>query len=296
MNIRRLSRWLATLACALLASAAAAEGAAPPPGCTVGIEREEVVAFPEGDLFCPLVADPRAMRSFLSYERGDFPDSTGARGIGSVGIADGVGLVRWGGRRPGEGLQIGLEAGVFAQFDLGASSADLLNADYVVGLPLTLRSGNVSGRLRLYHQSSHLGDELLDRVEIRNEGLSYEAVEALVSAELGAVRVYGGGEYVFGRRPLTLDPYVAHAGVELRVPAARGTQLVGALDVKSGEQRDWEPAWAIHAGVELAYASRPDRPPRIIGAFAEFYDGPSPYGQFFLDRSRFFGFGLHLQR
>jgi hypothetical protein len=54
---------------------------------------------------------------------------------------------------------------VFAQFDLDSTSDDLLNADYVVGLPLTFRRAGFSARGRFYHQSSHLGDELLLREE-----------------------------------------------------------------------------------------------------------------------------------
>ncbi len=50
--------------------------------------------------------------------------------------------------------------GVF-QFDLSAPSSDLINTDYVVGVPLSWRSGGWSTRVRLYHQSSHLGDEFL---------------------------------------------------------------------------------------------------------------------------------------
>jgi hypothetical protein len=288
-----------TLVAALLAGGAAARDAPAPLRCGVGVhghERESVAVFPEGDVFCTLLADPKAMRSFMSYQRGRFPDSTGATGIGAIGIADGIGIVRWTGRRPGEGLQLGFEAGVFAQFDLGAPSADLLNADYAVGIPVTVRSGSYSARLRVFHQSSHLGDELLGRREIENEGLSYEGLEGLVSLEVGAVRLYGGGEYTFGRNPRSLDPFVAHAGAEVRVGPVRGARLVAALDVKATEERRWEPAWSARAGVELARWSSPDRSPRVLAMVAEYYDGPSPYGQFFLERTSFFGFGLYLQR
>jgi hypothetical protein len=297
MTIRRVSRWLAPLAAALLADAAGAEDA-PLLRCGTGVhgqEAEGVVAFPQGDLFCALLADPKATRSFVSYQRGEFPEAIGTRDLAAVGISDGFGLVRFGGPRPGEGLQLGIEAGVFAQFDLGSPSDDLVNADYVVGVPLTFRVRSFSGRLRVFHQSSHLGDEFLGRTEIQNEGLSFEAVDMILSLELGAFRIYGGGEYAFSRSPETLDPYVAHAGAEVRVGPVRGPRLVAALDVKSSEQRDWEPAWSARAGVEVAHWSSPDHPPRLFSVVGEYYDGPSPYGQFFLDETRFFGVGFHFQ-
>lgn len=285
------------IACALAASAASAME---PPAlrCGTGVhvaEASGVVVLPQGGVFCPLLADPKAMRTFVSYQRGEFPDVTNTRDLGAVGVADGIGLLRIGGPGPGEGVQVGVEAGVFAQFDLDAPSDDLVNTDYVVGIPVTFRVGDFSGRLRAYHQSSHLGDEFLGRTEIVNEGLSFEAVEAILSLELGALRVYGGGEYLLRGEPDTLEPMLAHTGVELRVGPLRGARLVAALDVKSSEQRDWDPAFSVRAGVEVAYGKSPDHPPRLISLVGEYYDGPSPYGQFFLDETRFYGVGVHFQ-
>ena len=54
-----------------------------------------------------------------------------------------------------------LVGNVYAQFDLNRPSYDLINADYLIGLPLTFRFDRFSGRARLYHQSSHLGDEFV---------------------------------------------------------------------------------------------------------------------------------------
>jgi hypothetical protein len=298
---RSCPRRSATLGLALALCAAAAPAAAleaPPLRCGTGVHGDEAtgfVLFPQGGVFCPLIADPKAARSFVSYLRGEFPRVTGATDVGSIGVGDGVTFLRIGGRDPGEGVQVGLEAAVFAQFDLGKRSDDLINADYVVGLPVTFRAGELSGRLRVYHQSSHLGDEFLAHTEIANAGLSFEAVEAILSKELGPFRVYAGGEYLVRRTPSTLDASVAHGGAELRVGPVRGARLVVAADVKSSEQRDWEPAWSLRAGVEIAHWTSPGHPPRVWSILGEYYDGPSPYGQFFLDDTRFYGFGFHFQ-
>src|SRR6185295_5880290 len=97
-----------------------------------------------------------------------------------------------------EGLQISLAGAVFAQVDLNAASYDLMNADYLIGLPITYRVDRFSTRLRLYHQSSHLGDEFLLRegLPITRENLSFESVEWLVSQDLASLRLYAGGEYL----------------------------------------------------------------------------------------------------
>jgi hypothetical protein len=109
------------------------------------------------------------------------------------------------------------------------------------------------------------------------------------------LRLYGGGEYLVRRRPSTLENVVAHAGAEVRVGPVRGARLVAALDVKSTEQQEWTPAYSARAGVELAWWRSADHPPRLVSVLAEFYDGPSPYGQFFLESIRYVGAGLHLQ-
>jgi hypothetical protein len=294
---------LATLVVALPLAARAAdveEGRGHVLRCGTGVHAGEasgVVGVPQGDVFCPLVADPKAIRSFASFLWGEFPKSASSTTIASVGIGDAFPLVRFGGPRAGEGLQLGVEAAVFAQFDLDAVSDDLLNTDYLVGVPLTFRYAGSSARARLYHQSSHLGDELLLRPEneLQRENLSFESVELLLSQELGPLRVYAGGEWLFERRPDTLDDLVVHGGAELRAGPDRGARVVLALDVKSTEQQEWTPAWSARAGLEIAWWRHPEHPPRLFSILAEAYDGPSPYGQFFLESIRYVGGGVHLQ-
>jgi hypothetical protein len=284
---------LAALFATLLLAPVPTRASEAPLRCGTGVHAAEargLVFTPQGDVFCPLVADPKAMRSFLAWQRGDFPRETGTRTVGAIGIADGFGLFRVGGPGRGEGLQLSLEAGVFAQFDLDARSDDLLNADYLVGLPLGFRRGAFSARLRVYHQSSHLGDELLARqAELVNEGLSFEALDLVLSADLGRLRLYAGGERLLRRTPRSLDPLVAHGGAELRLGPVRGARLVAAVDVKSSEQRAWTPAWSAKAGLEFAAGRDPEHPPRLWSVLGEYYAGPSPYGQFVLDDVRFAG-------
>src|SRR5262245_51744619 len=100
--------------------------------CGVGIpvnEQSGYVPLPRGDVFCPLVSDPKSFHSFASvlrYESEGNPEFT----VASVGIGDEFGLGRWNGSVPGDGFQIGVDAGVFTQFDIDGSD-ELLNADYV---------------------------------------------------------------------------------------------------------------------------------------------------------------------
>lgn len=270
------------------------------PRCGTGVHESEAtgtVGFPQDQIFCPLLADPKEPRSFVSWLRGTFrslddPSGTGTT-IASVGIGDSFGLVRWNGPAIGNGLQLDLVGSIFAQFDLRAPSNDLINADYIIGVPLTFRKSGFTLRTKVYHQSSHLGDEYLLRSEdIERENLSFESFEFLVSQEVGALRVYGGGERVFHHEPESVATKILHAGGELRTPRARA-QMVAGIDVKASELHDWSPATSGRLGVQFIRSGPGDHPGRLVTLMLEFYQGPSPYGQFFQDDISYIGVGLH---
>jgi hypothetical protein len=238
------------------------------PRCGAGVHESEAlgaVSFPQDQIFCPILADPKEARSFVSLLRGTFRslDDPSGKGntVASVGLGDNFGLVRWGGPAPNEGVQLDVVGSIFAQFDLGALSNDLINADYIIGLPLTFRRSGFSMRLRFYHQSSHLGDEYLLRSEdIDRENLSFESVEFLASQELGPLRVYAGGERIFRREPDTLPSKLFHGGAELRTGRAGLVQLVSGLDLKTADLHDWSPALSGRVASKWHAAGRAHTP------------------------------------
>src|SRR2546426_1420587 len=167
---------------------------------------------PSGALFPSLLADPKEPEFFATYlwER----SSRLASKLGSVGFGQTFGVL---GTRD---WQLSIAAGVFSQFDLSSSTADLMNTDYLVGLPVAYRRGSTALRFRLYHQSSHLGDEYMIHAHAQRVDLSFEAAELLLSRELAQWRVYGGGEYMFTHSPADLKPGVLHAGLEYHQPGS----------------------------------------------------------------------------
>jgi hypothetical protein len=254
--------------------------------------------LPRGDVFCPLIADPKATRSFAAYQRGNETDF--ATDIAAVGIADQFPFFRAIAGRSGSGIQLGLAGAVFAQFDLDSSSYDLLNADYLIGLPLTFRAGPFSGRARYYHQSSHLGDEFLLRPNPpKRRNLSFESAELLLSLDISALRVYGGGEYFVRRDPVDLPQRLWHGGAELRPPTLMrfGTlttmRLVVAGDAKVVCDTTTRTGVSVRAGFEFARPNELEVGSRRWSVLAEYYDGPSPFGQFFRTKVRLTGIGVH---
>lgn len=249
------------------------------------------IIFPAGDLFRPLVADPKQPQFFVSFIEMRSP--TERLTAASVGYGENFGLWRWPGAEPGDGWQLNFAGGLFAQFNLDAPSSDLINADYTVGFSLTHRRGPYSARLRLYHQSSHLGDEfLLSQPNIERINLSVEAIDAIASYEWDRWRLYGGVGYFIGRDPGDLEPGIAELGVEYRGHRFRWDlgRLVAGVHLRSSEEQNWRTSTSAKIGLELGQADPGRRRVRIL---AEYYDGFSQFGQFFDTEIRYAGVGVY---
>ena len=246
--------------------------------------------FPVGDMFRPLIADPKQPQFFVSVN--SFKSSVVQYTMASVGFGETFGMYRFFGRREGDGLQLSVEGGLFAQFNLDAPSYDLINADYTIGIPATYRHGDNSLRFRIYHQSSHLGDEYLLRVHPERVNLSYEAIDLIYSREWGRWRVYGGGEYLINKEPGDLKPMSAHWGSEYRgsKPLWNGRPVVGG-DIKSFEEHNWATDTSVKAGLEFGHPNPGQRRLRLM---AEWYKGYDPHGQFYNNKVESYGLGASL--
>lgn len=248
--------------------------------------------LPRGLLFAPLHADPRWPHFSASY-RGYRTNDLTAAFAGNFGET--ISLYRNTAPLSGQ-WELVLQAGVFSLFDLSATSLDLVNADYRVGLLTSYRSGNFSGFLRLYHQSSHLGDEfLLTNPSVERINLSYEELDAKFAYEVfDWIRVYAGGGYLVHRDPTGVEPISTQWGIEFTSPVQF---LSGAItpicyaDFQSNERSQWAIAQSIMAGLRF---ENPRIGNRQIQLLAQYFAGPSPDGQFYTQHSNWFGIGLHL--
>ncbi|MGE5518000.1 MAG: DUF1207 domain-containing protein [Bacteroidota bacterium] len=250
--------------------------------------------LPRGKLFDPLLADPRWAHFSASVQ--NYGGDNGLNTVASVSVGDEFSLYQ---APVGEGAWgIGVQAAVFALFDLDAQSKDLINADYWVGIPLSWRSGDNSAVLRLYHQSSHLGDEYLLRSAGNRRSrinLSYEVVDLKLSRDLfdRTLRVYGGGGVLIDQEPSDIKRGLLQAGIEARPPWSFADGLlrpVAAADFQSTEESDWRVDVSARAGLELASSVDRDY---VVQLMLEYYRGRNPNGQFFLRDVEFYGVGLH---
>jgi hypothetical protein len=254
------------------------------------------------DPFRPLLAAPKEGRPAAMAARirmsGNGVEG-GARSFqaGIVTIGGTMGL--WGAHSLSScaGVQVGLSAAVFAQFDLSAEGKDLLNADYDAALPVTVRHGPYSARLRLVHESSHLGDQfVLASPGVRRLDLSHELVDLMLSYERGFARLYLGGGYIFHSK-INLSPLSAQGGLELRGPGlslrfwgSPSMRPVAGVDVSMIQQRHWQASTSVVAGVEVHQPGTESRL-RVVGAYQHGY---WPFGQFSFTET-VDSFGLQMQ-
>jgi hypothetical protein len=247
--------------------------------------------LPRVELFDPLIADPRQPHFSASYQW--YLDDPELTHVGSANFGETFALFGgdlWGGR-----WEIGGLGGVFSIFDLDADSYDLVNSDFMAGLTFSARSDGLSAQWRLYHQSSHLGDEFVLNNQVNRLNLSYEGLDLLISGNPWPwLRLYGGGGVLLNSYPNDLHRLSAQAGVELESPVAFIGDTVRpllAFDYASREQNHWREELSGAAGIQL---ENPKLSKLRVQILANYFKGNSPNGQFFVRRIETIGIGVHL--
>lgn len=241
--------------------------------------RAQLELFPQGAAFRPPIADPAEPRLFLSRLRvkragGDFSAAF-------LGVGHDFGLLRR------SGWQISIFGSADSLFNLDLPGDALVNTDYRLGVPLAWRHGSWSARARAYHQSSHLGDELILAGEAPPRvDLSYEAVDLLVGWERSGWRLYAGASHVVQSRTESYEGSGLHYGFDyVSGSVLFGQRLTAGLDVKWLEQARPHSALSAKAGIKLGQASNE----RSITLLFELYRGFAPFGQFFVEDFRYRG-------
>jgi hypothetical protein len=269
---------------AVLPGAAVADGA--PPATK---PEYQTGWLPGGILFKPLIADPRWPHFSATYQY--YIDNRQFDNVAAVSFGETFTIYR--NRRQDILWEFGLQAGVFSLFNLAAESKDLINADYMAAVVAGFRWKDTSALARIYHQSSHLGDEfLLSNSSVQRINLSYEGADLRLSYEFWpGLRVYGGGGGIFDQEPSDLKPWYAQGGLEFRSPWPAGARIrpVAAVDVQTRQQNDWSPDLFARAGVEFLGALYG----RNVQLLLEYFSGHSPNGQFYQDKIDYIGLGVH---
>ena len=289
MTRRSIFAGIASVACLL---AAAAPGAAlaqasaePPPLRHTG--------FLPRIAFRPLIADPNEPQIGAALRSGEFTRRGSIDGIASFGAS----LPVVGFNSGNAIVQIGAAGGAIARFDMKTPANDIVSEDYEVGIPVWIRSGALGARLRIYHRSSHIGDEfVLNNPDFTRFDMTYEAVEGILAAYVGAGRVYVGADYIYDNITTDIDPGALRAGFDITsesgfVAGSLRARLVGGVDLKALNDLEWRVGKSAVAGLEL---SRIDSRAPSMRILLELFSGPSEAGQFYGKSERYIGIAAYV--
>ena len=201
-------------------------------------------------------------------------------------------LYRWSNtrvfKRKGD-VQVDVEGSVFAIFNQTEISSPLINADYYVGIPVSFACKRFAHRLRIYHISSHLGDEYMNREHHKKRlNKSFEAIDYSLSYNLTKqIRCYVGPGVIFhSDSEMRLKPLYINYGMEVKVGKHEWKQVYGvpylAMHFSNYQDHDWNIDANFAIGYEVGKANGLGRKARLA---LEYHNGFCSAGQFSRHRS-----------
>jgi hypothetical protein len=271
--------------------------------------------FPQmTELFQPLIAAPRQISYTLGYRSGD--RVCGNKCV-DIALGDDFAIYRWLDVLWHGDLQLGIEAGIWSVFNMDphpniGSGTELVNTDFYCGIPLTYAKNQWSFRFRIYHISSHLGDEFLvnhpgfvminsggpkNDPEIHRVNPSIEAIDFAVSYQANeAIRVYAfPGVVVHSDETYPWKPLYIEYGTEVRFLGTKfykqklhGTVYIG-LHWRNIQQLHWNFDGTYKIGYEFSKLQGIGRKFRF---YVEYHHGYSLEGQFQKLRTHYMEYNL----
>ncbi len=271
--------------------------------------------FPKGHLFAPILLDPTEAQVYGSA----MPvfHTTGERKIGVTetdtrdkDLNQGTMVpFAFGFHKPfyrvttapGQAHEWGLDVGSFTQFQVfndttrlakkpGQLVYKIINNDYKLSFWYNLRKGRNSYRVRLYHISSHLGDDYLVRYQLNYytpNAVNYELLDFTISRDLpSGLRVYGNAGICL-RKTSERERFNVELGAYYRQPGIKKQRLVGGIDIKAWQQTNFRPG--IHAGIGYELG----RSTQNLTVLLDLYYGYRPYGQYEYQTIHWAGIGLY---
>lgn len=187
---------------------------------------------------------------------------------------------------------IGLDFGIFTQFEFKKNRKNLLNTDFRMGIPITLMKDSWALRLNLFHLSSHFGDDYIFRNDIEDytpASLTYEQVDLSFYHYRGTSRYYAGIGIVL-RSNADRKLLSFHAGFDGRkvINQAKTISLIWGAHLNLDEQTDYK--IGIKPGIGFQFGREDQKPLKLI---LEFYTGPALYGAYEFKSITQFGLGLY---
>ena len=185
-------------------------------------------------------------------------------------------------------LHLGAE--VTGRFSLGDAASAMISNDWQVNLVLTADLRRTRLGFEVYHESSHLGDEYSDRFPGPRVNWSREIAGLWAQSAVGQVLLSANASYALIDALDLPGGAVAIAadwkGKRGRVIGGGSAQGIIALNADLQEYTDWEVTLSGRAGIRFA----DPQGRRGFSMLLTYLDGMSPQRQFYLAKTRYFGF------
>ena len=266
--------------------------------------------LPRIHYFQPLIADPLEPRMAIGLVKTDvfehagagaerqpfsFPDPEDSSSDVQAAAAIGgsiplLHLAEW----PGKGgIVASAQIGVFARFRIEYPSRDDTGQDWFVGMPFEIAYDKFTGRFRIMHRSSHIGDELVEVTGAQRIEFGGEFADFVAGYEvLPGARLYGGGTWNFRSYTARLPALIARGGRDRfalqggidgswYLWSAGKTGVIAGLDWQSAERIGWKSQLSFAGGIT---ARTNERSTRLL---LRYFHGPSSMGEFFLTPETF---------
>ncbi len=195
------------------------------------------------------------------------------------------------GRRP---VTLGFGVVASGRFSLDDSRTALISNDWQVGFTLHADLAPWELALEAYHESSHLGDEYIQRFGASRLDWTREVVALWAGYRTGGLRFMGSvGNAVVDE--LGLSPWLGQAGVDYRAgrvsPLGLAAQPLLGIYVAGGSATGWRLSTSAKLGLAFSGA----RVGRELRLSLVGHDGLSTQRQFYRSRSRYVGMEIEFQ-
>ncbi|GAB3247020.1 hypothetical protein GCM10027347_02320 [Larkinella harenae] len=251
--------------------------------------------LPKGHLFEPILLDPIEAQTSVSVLPGYWMD--GKKYNGSI-VPFSFGLrkpiLRWY-KSAERSSELAFDVASFTQFEVyhdpvqNKQRRQLMNTDYRLSILYNVKIRHHSWRFRLYHLSSHLGDDYLFRNQINYylpNPVNYELVDVTYNHERNGLRKYIGIGIGL-RKPAERERLSGQAGFFYRKPSQAFARLAGGIDLKVWQQTDFRPGIKAGIGLELG------RTANNLTFLLESYTGFRPYSVYENEKTRWWGIGVY---
>ncbi len=177
-------------------------------------------------------------------------------------------------------IDIGMEGGAITQFEWtmrdNYMQRNIMSSDFIIGMPIVWQMENLLLRLRIYHLSSHMGDDYIIRNNItsyyRNNN-NYEQLDLTASYLINNFRfILGVGTVLTSSAPR--KPLVFTSGMEYLTSLNKreSVQFCAGFYADSKQDNNYTPAINIGMGLKLGDTGR--RGAKILFTY---FNGPLPY-------------------